>query len=234
MPESRTSLWTSGLVINLTSNVIGLAVGAAVTYFTHQGAGWVNPVLCGGAAWLLTFCLILAFRASRHIPKRAELIDEANIQTRLRDWLDKYNFTVKNTHTEECHFFFIVTTEGERKISISRQKGQLSDYLFVKGLISSSAEEMESIKSFTDDEKRSLRLSMFLEMSRAVMGYKTEKDVLEEITVFKRIPISSKLKLEEIINVVWEIEAMLTTLLLLQSAATFRSKMRTKNETEMP
>jgi hypothetical protein len=230
MAEKKHSGWLSGLVINLVSNVIALLVGGTVTYFSHEGSVWVNPMLCGGAAWLLTFCSILAFRASRHVPKKAEVIDGSNVHVKIRDWLDRYQLTVKNATTPDMYFFLIVTTEGNKKVSISRQKGELSDYIFVKGLISWDEKDRESLNALSEDEKTTLRLATFLELSRAVMGYKSEKDVLEEITIFKRIPITSKLNIEEIINVLWEIEAMLGSLLLLQSAAVLRNKIQVKNE----
>jgi hypothetical protein len=220
------SPWTSGLAINLISNLIAFIVGAVVTYFSHEGSAWVKPVLFGGFAWLLTFCSILAFRLSKQIPRRIEPIDTENVHRRIRDWLDRFNLTVKRVDLDDSFFFFIVTTDGGKRISVSRSNGQFSDYIVVKGLITAGEAEKNALKALNDDELTAARLAIQLELSRAIMGYKAEVDVLQEITIFKRIPITTQLNEEEIFNAMWEVEAMLGSIFTVGAMAIHRNKVR--------
>ena len=219
------SNWRSGLVINLVSNLISLIVGGIVTYLSHDGSMWVKPVLFGGAAWLITFCSILAFRVMKNLPARIEPLTTGNVHRKIRDWLDKFNLTVKSVNDEDSYFFFIVTTDGGKKVSVSRTRGQFNDYVFVKGLITLSDEEKKELESFNDDERIAMKLAIQLELSRAVMGYKTE-NILHELTIFKRIPISPALSEEEIFSLMWEVEAMLGSIFTVGAMAIHRHRMR--------
>jgi len=122
----------------------------------------------------------------------------------------------------DSHFFYIVTTDGGKKVSILRTKDQFSDYVLVKGLISATPEDRKFLESFTDDEKVETRFAILLELSRAVMGYKSEKDVLEEITVFRRVPITPSLDESEVFRLMWEVEAMLATIITVQATETHK------------
>jgi hypothetical protein len=228
MDKSTVSNWRSGLVINLASNLIGLIVGVIVTYLKHEGSGWVVPVLCGGAAWLITFCLILAWRNMRNLPPKMELTTSDNVERKIREWLDKFSLTVQAVRDEGCHFFFIVTTDGGKKISISRSSKHFNDYLLVKALWTASDEEKKLIDVLTGDEKIALRLAIQLELARSVIGYSSEN--IYEITMFKRVPISSSLGEAEILNAVWEIEAMLSSVFIVGGMALHRHNLRTAKE----
>jgi len=54
MADNKGSNWTSGLAINLLSNLIAFLVAAFATYLSRDGSVWVKPLLCGGALgyWL--------------------------------------------------------------------------------------------------------------------------------------------------------------------------------------
>src|SRR5271154_39065 len=98
MPSNKTSIWTSGLWINLISNLISLAVGGLVTYLQHDGSAWVKPLLFGASAWLITFISLLAIRFMRRMPPRVEPITYDNVGRTVRDWMDDLNLTVKSVH----------------------------------------------------------------------------------------------------------------------------------------
>ena len=226
MAERKTSIWASGLAINLVSNVISVAVGAIVTYLSHDGSTWIKPVLAGGFAWLLTFCSLLAIRISRTFPVKVTPLNADNVQQRIRDWLDKFNMTVKNETDDQSHFLFTVTTDGGAKVCIRRFKGNFSDYITVTGLITVDEESRATFAGFTEDEKTAAHLAIKLELARAVMGYRTENGVLDDITIFKRVPITPSLNEEEVFKLVWEIEAMLNTLFIVAAMAIHRHKVK--------
>ena len=89
----------------------------------------------------------------------------------------------------------------------------------VKGLISASPEEKEYIEKLTPDERVAATLAVKLELSRAVMGYRAENSILEELTIFKRVPIGPTLSEEEIFKLVWDVEAMLSTIYIIGAMA---------------
>jgi Uncharacterized conserved protein (DUF2299) len=228
MAERKISIWASGLAINLVSNGISIIVGAIVTYLSHDGSTWVKPVLAGGFAWLITFCSLLAIRISRNLPTKETPMDTSNVQQRIRNWLDRYNMTVKSVNDPDTYFFFIVTTDGGNKVAILRTKNQFSDYVEVRGVILASDQEKAVLAKFSDEEKTSVRLAIKLELARSVMGYKADKDVLEEVSIFKRVPITPSLNEEEIFKLVWEVEAMLNTLFVVGATANHKHELKEK------
>ena len=68
------------------------------------------------------------------LPKRPDPVTHENAGRRIRDWLDEFNLTVKNIHDPDSDFFYIVTTDGGKKISISRNTNQFSDYIITPTL----------------------------------------------------------------------------------------------------
>ena len=209
MQSDKNSPWSQGLTTNLVSNGIAGIVGLTVTYLTHEGSGWIKPILFGGAAWLITFCSILAYRISRSLPPRVKPIDAKNVHLQIRDWLDRFNMTVQTISASESEFVFVVTTVGGKKISITRGGSSWGDYMVLRGLVTAGEQEKKAFALLTEDELKATRLAIQLELSRAVMGYKSEKDVLDEITVFKNIPITPTLTEEDLFGAIWKVEAML-------------------------
>ncbi len=229
MSKKPHSLWLSGLAINLISNLIAFIVGGFTTYFSHEGSAWIKPLLFGGIAWLVTFCSILAIRYMNRLPRRLDPLTVENAGRRIRDWLDEFNLTVKSVPDSDCDFFYIVTTDGGKKISIFRNLKQNTDYISLKGLITTSDDEKAIIARMSDDEKISLRLALELELSRAVMGYTTQ-NMLDSLTIFKRVPITETLSAEDLLTVMWEVEAMLTSLFVIGALGFHRHSLRQKEE----
>jgi len=64
---------------------------------------------------------------------------------------------------------------------------------------------------------------MQVELSRAVIGYLAEKDMLlDGLTIFKQIPITESLSTAVVLNVMWEIEAMIGTLYAMVGLAVYK------------
>ena len=142
-------------------------------------------------------------------PSRPELVTGDNIGSKIRNWLDIFSLTVKAAKDPESEFFYIVTTDGGKVVSISRSlKSPYSDYLLVKALWTPDGDDKQKIDSLSPDEQIALRLAVQLELSRAVIGYKLE-GVDNKLTIFKRVPISHDLTETDILNAVWDVEAAL-------------------------
>jgi hypothetical protein len=229
MPKKSVSNWSSGLVVNLVSNLIAAIVGGIVTYFSHEGSVWVKPFLFGGAAWLITFCSILAVRFMRRIPSKVDPVTVENVGRKIRDWFDDFNLGVKSVQDDETYFGFLVTTDGGKKIAVLRSKKVTPNHLILRGLISASEDERKTISELTDDEKTAMRLAIQLELSRAVVGYTTQ-NMLEELTIFKSIPITESLTAEEIINAIWKVEATLNSIFIVGAMSFHRHNINEKTK----
>ena len=207
--NAKVSTWREGLVVNLVSNAIGFFVGVAVAYLKHDGSEWVSPLLFGALAWLLTMGIWVIARLFRNIPTRQVRITDSNLHAVLRDWLDDIGLKVQSTNEEYADFMFIVTTDGGRVISIMRHRESFPEYLTFRAYYKDETQG-KAFSHFTSEEKSEARLTIQLELTRAVMGF-TTPDILDGFTLFKRIRISSSLTIEEVSSTLWEIEAALAS-----------------------
>lgn len=223
MQNNSFGKWRDGLAVNLVSNAIGVGVGIFVAYLRHEGSQWVSPLLFGGLAWLLTMGLFLVVRLWRSIPARQVRVTDRNLCNILRGWLDDIGLKVKSQKDEQSDFKYIVTTDGNWVISIFRHK-ESPEYLTFTGFYK---DEAQNFSHFTDEEKNEARLAIRLELARAVIGY-TSQDFLDGFTLFKRIPVSPQLSIEEVSRTIWEVEAALSSVFIV--GAKFLTK---KKETEV-
>jgi hypothetical protein len=208
MQNKKSSLWREGLVINLVSNAVCFVVGVVVAYLKHEGSEWVSPLLFGVMAWLLSMGIWFIARVLRTIPTRQRITDR-NLPTILRGWFDDIGLKVQSKKDDLTDFTFIVTTDGNWVISIMRLK-ESPEYLTFTGYYKG---EVQNFSHFTDKEKIEARLAIRLELSRSVMGY-TSQDILEGFTLFRRIPISPQLSIEEVSRTLWEVEAALASVFI--------------------
>jgi hypothetical protein len=209
MQSTKRSAWGEGLILNIVSNVICLLVGGIVAYLKHEGSEWVSPLLFGAIAWVLSAGIFLIVRLWRNIPQRQTRVTENNLPLILRGWLDDIGLKVLTAKSEETYFKYIVTTEGDWVITILRHKNT-PEYLTYTGYFK---DEKQNFSNFTDSEKIEARLAIRLELTRAVVGY-TSQDLLEGFTLFKRIPITPHLSIEDVSRTLWEVEAALASVFI--------------------
>jgi hypothetical protein len=209
MQSKSRSVWVEGLAINLTSNAIGFLVGIIAAYLSHEGSSWVFPLLFGAMAWLLTVGIWLVASVLRTLPARQVRITDSNLRTVLRNWLDDIGLKVKSAAEESAEFTFIVTTDGGKVISIMRHKDNFPEYLTFRAYFKDEAQN-NAFSHFSEEEKIEARLTIQLELARAVMGY-VAPDILEGFTLFKRIPISPALDIDDVSRTLWEVEAALAS-----------------------
>ena len=209
MQSKPKSAWPEGLAINLVSNFVSFLVGCFVAYLQHEGNHWVSPILFGALAWLLTMGIWVVARVFKNIPVRQTKITDKNIQSVLRQWLDDLGLKVQSNHDDGSEFVFIVTTDGGLVISVLRHKTAFPESLTFRGYFKDETQS-SGFSTFTDAEKAEARLAIKLELARCVMGYSTP-DVLSEFTLFKRVPISPTLSIEEVSKTLWDVEAALNS-----------------------
>jgi hypothetical protein len=208
MKTKKIPIWREGIAINLVSNGVSFLVGCAVAYLKHQGSEWVSPLMFGALAWFITMGIWVVARVFRSIPAPQVKVTDQNLPGILREWLDDIGLKVQTGKDELAHFVFIVTTDGGRVISISRLKAS-SEYLMFRANFRED-EQTKAFSHFTDEEKAEARLTLELELTRAVMGFNAP-DILANFTIFKQIPISPSLSIEEVSGTLWKVEAALAS-----------------------
>lgn len=231
MRSKKGSIWRDGLAINLVSNGVSFLVGCAVAYLKHEGSEWVSPLLFGALAWFLTMGIWLVARLFRSIPVRQVRVTDSNLQGILRDWFDDIGLKVQVGKDEQADFLFIVTTDGGRVISVRRLKSQ-SEYLIFRAYYKDAA-QTQAFSHFTEEEKAEARLTVELELTRAVMGFNAPLDILDEFTLFKQIPISPSLSIEEVARTLWEVEAALASVFYAGTRLLLQKKMLVAKETSL-
>ena len=225
MQSKPRSAWPEGLAINLFSNFVSFIVGCGVAYLEHEGSKWVPPLIFGALAWLLTMGIWVVARVFKNVPVRRMRITDNNLQEVLRNWLDDIGLKVQSAKEDAAEFIFIVTTDGGSVISILRHKTAFPEYLTFRADFKNEVQSSE-FSTFTVAEKAEARLAVKLELARAVMGY-VSADVLCEFTLFKRIPISPSLSIEEVSRTLWEVEAALTSVFVTGAMMLLKKKNKT-------
>ena len=213
MQKKKSSPWAEGLAINLASNAVAVIVGFIVGYLKHRGSEWVLPLIFGALAWLLTAGIITTMFALRSIPVRRRRITDNNLPLILRSWLDDIGLKVQSVKDEDVDFKFIVTTDGNWVITILRHSHTPESLTFTGYY----KDENQNFSNFSDREKLEVRLAIRLELTRAVIGY-TSQDFLEGFTLFKRIPITTQLSVEDVSRTLWEVEAALASVFIVGAA----------------
>jgi hypothetical protein len=189
----------------------GVSVIAA-TLYSRFGPVWARPIMNGLITGVVVFALFLCMRAILALPVARARISPENVGDFVLGWLHKFNLEVKGLQDDDCYFLYKVTTDGGKVVTIRRSRKTYSDHLTFRALITLSDAEKAEFESFTEHEKIALKLQIQLELSRAIMGYKTDGWLVEDVWLFKHVPISPTLNEETMINTIWEMEAMVTTL----------------------
>jgi hypothetical protein len=213
--------WTSGIVINLVSSVIALAIGALVAYFEHRGSAWVKPILFGMVGWLLTFSAFAMVRWTRSLPAKVELVSHENVERFVRLWLDNYGQTVQKTPNAEDHFRYLVTTTGGKKITI-KHRHDFPEYLTFTALMTFTEEQKKLAQGLSQDDQNRAIIDLRLEFIHALVGLDVNVSFLEGITAFIEIPITRTLSQSEFIKTLWRIEAVINAFLAVNGLTEIR------------
>lgn len=190
----------------------GIAMIATI-FYSRFGTAWSAPVFQGLIAFFIVISIFTMIRLFLALPLARERITTENIEARLLEWLYKFRLTVKNSPTPNAHFHVEVTTDSDRHILIGRSKDDWSDYLeFWAGLRAADENEQVVIDSLTKDQASWITVNLKLELARARVGYAGLTMLGSEYRISKRIPITEALTEDQVINTIWEMEAILSIL----------------------
>ncbi|MGI4812101.1 MAG: hypothetical protein ACRYGG_01980 [Janthinobacterium lividum] len=157
------------------------------------------------------------------LPLAKKRINPDNAGPIILGWLHKFNLTVRSHTDPDYEFFYTVTTDGGKTVGVHQSKRYQSDYITFQSTISQTAESKEYIKELSAAEKLQAIQEVKLALSQAVMGY-SSTNMLEEYTIFKRLPIGMSLTEDRVIDAIWSMEAIVNTTQTLEAIAVRRHK----------
>lgn len=183
----------------------------ATQLYQHYGPAWTHQVVMTFIAGGVALSMFLSFRASLALPSAREKITPENVGQKILEWLHRYNFEVQRISGEGEFFTFKVVTEGRAVLGISRTNNNFRDQLTFQAHIPTNDVDRKDFSEFTEYERAQAVLQLKIELSRAIMGYRTDGFFDQELIIFKHLPISEFLNEDSVINAIWDMEAMINT-----------------------
>lgn len=191
---------------------IALMVLCAVagTIYARYGALWERPIIDGLATGAIALSLFLSLRAVLSLPVATAKATPENVGDKVLDWLHKFGLTVKRCQDEtDCDFFFIVTTDGGKKIVVKRHLKYFPDYITVTGLITLTDEEKKIVARLGDAAKFEALFAAQKELWRGQFGFNSTKYDSDGLTIFDRVPITAHIAETDVLRIIWKMEAIL-------------------------
>lgn len=195
------------------ASIFAGATMIATTLYARYGNSWSGPIFKGLISFFIVLSIFMCIRILLALPLARERLTTENLESRLLGWLHKFCLTVKNNPLAAAHFCVQVSTDSDKHIFIGRSIGDWSDYLeFWAFLRPANDEEKIAIESLTQDQANWIMVNLKLELAKARIGYAGFGSLASGYRIMKRIPITEFLTEDQVINSVWEIEAILNTL----------------------
>lgn len=223
------SAWTSGIVINLVSTLIALAVGSLVAYFEHRGSAWIKPILFGMVGWLLTFSAIALARWVRLLPAKVELVSQENIERLARLWLDNYGLAVQKMPNRDNYFQYLVTTTGNKKITVKHRR-DFPEYLTFTALMTFTDQQKKLAALISTDDQIRAMIDLRQEFTHALVGLEASANFLDGLTAFVELPITRTLSQSEFMKTLWRIEAVINSFFAVNTL----TEIRLRSEGKLP
>jgi hypothetical protein len=223
------SAWTNGIVINLVSTLIALAIGTLVAYFEHRGSAWVKPVLFGMIGWLLTFSAIALGRWAHLLPAKVELVSQENVERLGRLWLDNYGLAVQKQANANNYFQYLVTTTGGKKITVKHRR-DFPDYLTFTALMTFTDEQKKLAAGLSTDDQVRAMIDLRQEFTHALVGLEATTNFLDGLTAFVELPISRTLSQSEFMKTLWRMEAVINSFFAVNAL----TEIRLRSEDKLP
>ncbi len=195
--------------------VLAFIPGGVVGYLSKIQSEWTKPILLGLGAWALGAFIVLAMDAVRRLPPRRPIPDLSNIESLVRDWLDRFGVGVKRDPVPTAFFRFFVTLGSGTSLYVGRGREGISDYLLFRADLAPTTKQVESIEALSEKNKLRLLYRIRLELSRARLGYDgLHLPVAKNFNISKRVPIRETLTEHEFMQAIDEMEAGIITTVL--------------------
>lgn len=241
MAEMQKKSWRERGFDFINSIYAGVALmafaGIAATLYTHFGAVWEKPIINGLATAAIVLSLFLSIRAVLSLPPAAERTTPENVGPKVLTWLHKFSLTVKSCPEEGQDFFFIVTTDGGKKVAVKREFHKNPDYIIVLGYLTLNDEEKAVAKEMTESELLESLLAIQQELWRGAFGFNTTEILTEGLHISLKVPITPDIAETDVMNAIWRMEAILGNVIGLNTKTVLNYKLkkgRKADETRIP
>ncbi len=150
-------------------------------------------------------CFALFVRAS-YVWWKNSRISADNAQRRIRSWLDTYNYSHRIVQWDSWHFGFEITLPRGPLLFIARPKVFGGDHLqFIGRIKGVSPQYRTAFDLLSPAEREQFYGQLELETARAKIFFHSDA-TLDEVSIEKWMPITSKLTASDVVNAIAEIE----------------------------
>lgn len=186
--------------------VVGVLAGGGTMWVAIVHASLLKPLMCSAGIVAMFILCMVSIKVARRMP-RALPTSGANVEARVRDWLNSSRLTITNSPKDITHFRWKVKINDTTMV-IYRAKEQYSEYIeFNCGLGLTKEEKSRLLQGMTPSETEAMWWAVKLELARACCGYANLADPPENFYIFKRVPIEG-LSEHQFLSAISEVEAV--------------------------
>jgi hypothetical protein len=180
---------------------IGSLLVTAAIAITHDLLLWQRIVLSLLFLVLFAWAVIATYVATRAkaaplgeaLQSDVSVTTTGNIQTKVREWIDAFNYDHAVSPWESWHFGYRVNLPSGPLVYIARPKARDGEYLLLSGRITAVGwEDQAAFDALTPEERRKLFHQVRLETARAKFFFYSDAN-LQQISFDNWVPITPKL-----------------------------------------
>ena len=195
------------------NTITGAAVMLLSALYTRFGLAWTQPIINAFITGVLFFLFVLAIRVLLSSPLASRRITLDNVGARVLEWLHKFRVGVRVVHDPSTAFSYVVTTDGQKAIMVKRHLALDPEYLSIVGLITLTDSQKDFVITMSQDEQLEAMSGIQQELMRARIGYNTVDVINDGFIMFKKVPIRATMHEEDVMDAVWDVEAMISMIL---------------------
>ena len=156
------SIWAS-LLANWVWWLIVVIAGLVGSYLKKKGYQWAPIILNGLLSAVLVGVLIILIKVQNDfVVQQRSVTTTANVQERVRDWLDKWHLTTTSLSSDDSYFTYTITTLNDKHVIISRPKSH--DWLLIFG--ASILDEKDIMEKLPEKEREEFKSRVIVESAR--------------------------------------------------------------------
>lgn len=164
--------WISEKVAEwIIAGLLGFAWATVLTSLKLYESSWATPLMYGTGALCMTFVCGGLYIVISRIPRLRTKVTMANVESNVRNWLDRSGCSVKTDPTQETFFRFCVQLPSGSTVLIGRTRAGLLDHVIVRANIVDEKAVPNELKNALLPQQERLLDIIKLELARARVGY---------------------------------------------------------------
>lgn len=207
--------FSQGVAVWIVTATVATAGGALLTYLQLHSSEWARPLMFGFVGFCAIFLVGVSIRISLTMPKKEPHVTVKNIQTELREWLDRMRVAVTSNPQPETFFRFDIRMSGKTFL-IGRSRLDHADKLIIRSEIVHKDNVPQGIVKSQPDEVQRLANMIRLELARQKVGYMgLTFPVAETFAIQQSISIDERLTEKVFLRTLFDVEAATNAVLAL-------------------